>query len=85
MKFNYFTDSGHGWFKVSKELLKKLNIADKVSSYSYQFKEWAYLEEDCDASLLFSALDSAGIEWTYKEFHTDKASKIRSYDRYKGF
>lgn len=84
MKFDYFTDSGHGWFKVDKGLLKSLGIAGKVSGYSYEFNNWAYLEEDCDASLLFKTLDEAGIEWQYQEHYTDGESRVRTYKRYSG-
>ena len=83
MHILYYTDAGHGWFKVDRALLNKLGIATDISNYSYQRKNSVYLEEDGDAGHLFKALDSAGISWTYTEKHTDRTSKIRGYSYYK--
>jgi hypothetical protein len=77
-----YTDAGHGWGKVKRKVLENLGIAPDVSSYSYQYKDNVYLEEDCDLSLLIQRLhsDSVAIKWVTK--HTDGDSKIRSYERY---
>lgn len=83
MKFNVYTDPGHAWCKVPRSLLVKLNIADKVTAYSYQRGDSVYLEEDCDLSLLVQALRDKGKTVQFKEFHTNKSSKIRAYDRYR--
>jgi hypothetical protein len=79
-----YTDAGHGWAKVSLKELSRLNIIDKISSYSYIHKNglYAYLEEDCDLSTYLKALDAKGIQYKFIEKHTDKSSKIRSYSRY---
>jgi len=79
-----YTDPSHGWAKVSLSELIKLNIADKISSYSYIHKNdlFAYLEEDCDLSTYLKALDAKGIKYKFKTLHTNKSSKIRSYARY---
>lgn len=79
-----YTDPQHGWAKVSLKELLKLNILDKISTYSYIHKNGlnAYLEEDCDLSLYLKALDSKGIKFRIIEKHTNKSSKIRSYKRY---
>jgi hypothetical protein len=81
-----YTDPSHGWAKVSLTELHKLNIADKISTYSYlhilKNDLFAYLEEDCDLSTYLKALDSKGIAFKIIEKHTDKSSKIRSYSRY---
>lgn len=82
MNIIHYCDPGHGWFKVSKQLLIKLGIADKISGYSYQRNDMAYLEEDCDAGLLIKALDSKGVKWVIKTAHTNKTSRIRNYKRY---
>jgi hypothetical protein len=82
MQIIYYTDPGHGWFKINRSLLFKLGIIGDISSFSYQRNDSVYLEEDGDASMLFKALDCAGITWTYKQFHTNKTSKIRSYRRF---
>lgn len=82
MNIIHYCDPGHGWMKVRKSLLVKLEIAHLISSYSYERKEMAYLEEDCDAGLLLKALDRKGVKWAIKSSHTDKQSKIRNYKRY---
>jgi hypothetical protein len=83
LSLNFYCDPGHGWVKISIDKLKQLGIADQISSYSYMRKNYAYLEEDCDLGRLYAAADKAGIEIKLKEYHTNKTSKIRSYDRYK--
>lgn len=81
-----YTDPSHGWVKVTIKELIKLNIADKISTYSYIRSNakyaYAYLEEDCDLSLYLKALDDKGIRYKFKTLHTNKSSKIRSYSRY---
>jgi hypothetical protein len=79
-----YTDPSHGWAKVSLSELSRLNILDKISSYSYIHKNGlnAYLEEDCDLSTYLKALDDKGIKFRIIEKHTNKSSKIRSYSRY---
>ena len=66
-----YTDAGHGWGKVKRKVLENLGIAPDVSSYSYQYKDNVYLEEDCDLSLLIQRLhdDGVSIRWVTK--HTD--------------
>jgi len=81
--FKYYTDPGHGWYAVKRALLEKLGILQSISTYSYQRGATVYLEEDCDASVFFKALDNAGVTWGYLEKHTDKRHPIRSYDMYK--
>ena len=83
LKLNYFTDPGHGWVSVKLQTLVDLGIADKVSHYSYMRGSSAYLEEDCDLGLLYSACDSQGIDISLTTKHTNKRSPIRSYSVYR--
>ncbi|MEQ1674719.1 MAG: hypothetical protein ABL865_06780 [Candidatus Nitrotoga sp.] len=81
--FDIYTDPGHGWMAIKKQLLVNLEIASKITSFSYQRGDTAYLEEDCDISIFFDAyLKHTGEKSVFKEHHTDKQSKIRSYDSY---
>jgi len=82
LSLNFYCDPGHGWVKIPIKTLAHLKIADKISGYSYMRKDYAYLEEDSDLSKLYAAAAEAGIEIRLKEYHTNKTSKIRSYDRY---
>ena len=80
----WFFDPGHAWLRVKRVQLKELGILDKVSGYSYERGKWVYLEEDCDAQLLFDAMgfclaDARRIPGTYSK----TLSKIRSYQNYK--
>ena len=81
-----YTDPSHGWAKVTIKELLKLNILDKISTYSYirsnEKYSYAYLEEDMDLSTYLKALDNKGIKFRIIEKHTNKSSKIRSYKRY---
>lgn len=81
-----YTDPSHGWAKVTLSELFKLEIHDKISSYSHirsnKKYSYAYLEEDCDLSTYLKALDSKGIKYKFKTLDTNKSSKIRSYNRY---
>ena len=77
----YF-DPGHGWLKVKKDELVKLGIADKITAYSYERGEYAYLEEDCDAGTYITALRKLGIECKMKHHYGEKRSRIRNYDSY---
>ena len=77
-----FADPGHAWARVAKSKLVTLGIADKISTYSYQKGENAFLEKDCDLSVLMTALRERGYEIKFNESHTNRQSKIRSYFTY---
>lgn len=77
-----FTDPGHAWGKVSKKNLEKLGLLDKISEYSYENKEMIFLEEDCDLGLYVKALENKGYKVKFKEFNTNRSSKIRNFNRY---
>ncbi len=61
--FKFYHDPGHGWMEVPVSLLKRHNLIDKISHYSYYDPETrlVYLEEDCDAPLLINYLDNSKI------------------------
>ena len=78
-----FGDPGHAWARVAKSKLVSLGIADKISTYSYMNGSNAFLEEDCDLSVLIGALRESGYEIKFNESHTDRQSKIRNYSTYR--
>ena len=78
----FYSDPGHGWAKVSLDVLKKLNIADKISTFSYRKGNNVYLEEDCDCSVLIDAFKANNVTFKFVENYTNKSSKIRSYQSY---
>lgn len=81
-QFTFYHDPGHGWVEVWIPWLEKLAIQDKISSYSYKNNNYAYLEEDCDATLFFQTLKRLGVSYYVRNVHTDKMSPIRSYKSY---
>lgn len=83
LTLNYYQDPSHGWVKIKRDKLIVLCIEHLISSYSYQLKDNVYLEEDCDLATLYKACDALQIKVKLKEHHTNKSSKIRSYDHFK--
>jgi hypothetical protein len=83
-KFDYLTDGGHGWTKVPVKLLIALNIADKVSHFSYYRAGFGYLEEDCDTALFFDAYNKKfGFDPILRErIARERRSRIRGYHTY---
>ena len=82
--FDHIVDPGHGWIKCKKSLLEKLKIAGEVSEYSYMLGDYAYLEEDCDAGILFKTLQDVGIEFQLRERNCyNRYSRVRNYQTYK--
>lgn len=77
-----YTDPGHGWGKVKRSVLTSLGLADKISSYSYQYNDNVYLEEDCDLGLLLQRLHDDGVAVKFTIKNTNNLSRIRSYERY---
>jgi hypothetical protein len=81
--FDVYADPGHAWVKVPKATLKALGIAGKITPYSYQRGEFAYLEEDQDAVAFADAMwQQRRIIVKYREHIANKDSKIRNYDQY---
>lgn len=82
MKFIFHSDSGHGWTEVDIDLLHKLNIQDKITTYSYLRGNKAYLEEDCDTGTLIQALKSINEPFEIEVDLYKDYSPIREYSRY---
>jgi len=74
-----YSDPGHGWLKVKKSTVHSLGVIP--TPYSYQYGEFYFLEEDCDASKFIVAATSAGYAIAYRGKWTNKRSKIRNYER----
>jgi hypothetical protein len=80
-RYYFHSDAGHGWLAVKRTELVRLNLSNKISSFSYERGGTVYLEEDCDASCFLKAKKDLGEEFTFKETHVDR-SPIRSYKSY---
>ena len=84
VKIVFFSDPSHGWGRVTRSMLTELGIADKISEFSYQDRDYVYLEEDCDLPRVISALHSAGLdeEIVYTDDRTGESRGIRRLPRY---
>jgi len=78
----FYSDPGHGWIAVKYDLLQQLNIAHKITSFSYQKGKTVYLEEDCDAYLFVQEMKKNGVEVIPDCKYTNNRSPIRSYACY---
>ena len=81
---NFYSDGSHGWVKTPKTLLVQLGIENQISGASYMKSEFAYLEEDQDATLLIESAKLKGVEIKIRECsgNGEKRSKIRGYASY---
>lgn len=78
----YHTDPGHGWFAVKRSELVNLNIADKITPYSYSKGQTVYLEEDLDLSTFFEAYEQQfGHKPQYRSSYREN-TPIRNYAHY---
>lgn len=90
-EYCFHEDPGHGWLEVSKNELRELGIADRISRYSYQEisdtdsnLDLAFLEEDCDAPIFCDAYKKkfgCDPSFVYEVERTDP-SFIRDLDSY---
>ena len=84
-EFKYYQDAGHGWVAVKRKLLEELDVAIRISGFSYQSKSGStvYLEEDCDLPYFHEAYAKRfGYYPTYIEKYVGNRAAIRSYPRY---
>lgn len=81
-RYIYHTDPGHGWFAVKTSELKKLGIADRITSFSYIRGGTAYLEEDLDMATFFQAYEARfGTRPQYRQTYRER-TPIRNYQHY---
>lgn len=71
-------DGGHSWLQVPLAIVKGLDI----SSYSYQDKYNAYLEEDLDMGVLAKAVPLF-TWWNLIPLQYENESRVRKMKRYR--
>ena len=81
-KYSFYFDASHGWLRVKRREILELGLVDTISRYSYMDKRYAYLEEDCDASLFLSKLKEMQTPYTIIEKDHGNISSIRSMEIY---
>ena len=80
--YTIYEDSGHAWIKVPVLELFALQIAGDISSYSYIYRNHAYLEEDCDLCKFFNAYHAVkGRDPKFRAVYS-RSSRVREYDSY---
>ena len=62
-RYSFINDPGHGWLRVPYQDLVKSGVESKITKYSYRSREFAYLEEDCDAGTFLQAIKAQGIKY----------------------
>lgn len=87
---DFYSDSAHGWAKVSINEIKDLGIEKDITTYSYMTNDSVYLEEDCDLSLYINAIkkqygDDIDVNFVEHKSRVDEngLSCIRDYPRYR--
>ncbi|MDO4644041.1 MAG: hypothetical protein Q4A74_09395 [Cardiobacteriaceae bacterium] len=81
MTYTKYNDAGHGWLEVPISELKRLNIADKISGFSYRDGDTAFLEEDDDLSLFWEAKEERGESLEINHIFSNY-SPVRAYAGY---
>jgi hypothetical protein len=84
LKFRVFEDPGHAWIEVPMWLIRRLQIHDKITQFSYVKGNMVYLEEDCDYATFRTAyreqLQSLPVLIEGESVKND--SPVRNYRRY---
>lgn len=80
MKITHISTPGHGYLSVNKDLIEKLGLIDKITSYSGMDANRVYLEEDCDATLFANTCKEQGINIEYKETYRENFNYTHNYN-----
>lgn len=83
-KYTYIHTPGHGYLSVSIKEIKKLNLVDQISGYSYMNLTRVYLEEDCDLRLFIDAKKKLNEEINIQSSYRD-VSEILPGGRYDSY
>jgi hypothetical protein len=83
-KFKFYSDPGHGWLRVPYSELERLDIADKITHYSYTKGDNVFLEEDCDMSTYMRAKNALNETVDIQVIRCNRQSRIRGYEKYRG-
>ena len=82
MKYEFHSDPGHGWMKVTVAEVERLGIGGQISSYSYVNDGFLYLEEDCDMGLFCETKERLGEKFGFIDIHTP-VTPIRDYPKWR--
>lgn len=79
MKLTFYDTGRHGYLRVSLSLLKTLDCYPKISGYSGKDARYAYLEEDCDASLFVEELKQKNIQFEVESIYNPNFNKTHNF------
>lgn len=72
MIYNFYEDPGHGYLEVPLPILEASGVKNSISGYSGKNKDFAYLEEDCDAPLFMKSWqDKTGEKVEFKVIYCE--------------
>lgn len=74
LDLTFFTDPGHGWVRVSHELIKEMGVGPRISQFSYEDDDHAYLEEDCDAPMFLAKAEARGYQIHLRARYEEESS-----------
>lgn len=79
IKVTKIDNGSHGYYSVSKDIIRELNLVFQISSYSGMTRNRIYLEEDADAKLFFDECKKRNIEIEVKYSYNLKFKYSHSY------
>lgn len=79
MKLTFYDTESHGYLRVSLSFLKTLDCYPKISGYSGKDARYAYLEEDCDASIFVAELKQKSIPFEIISKYNPRFNKTHNF------
>ena len=79
IKVTLIDNETHGYYSVSKDIIRELDIVNQISSFSGMTRSRVYLEEDADAKLFFDECEKRNIEIEVKHSHNPKFKYSHNY------
>lgn len=79
IKVTLIDTESHGYYSVSKDIIRELDLIDQISICSGMTRNRVYLEEDGDAKLFFDECEKRNIEIEVKHSHNPKFNYSYSY------
>jgi hypothetical protein len=81
--YTFYEDSGHGWLEVPLQELKDFGIQERITSFSFLYKEMAYLEEDVDAGTFLDIRNKLPKKAEIHTHYIGGMCYIREFPQYK--
>ena len=79
IKVTLIDTESHGYYSVSKDIIRELDLIDQISICSGMTISRVYLEEDADAKLFFDECKERNIEIEIKDSYNPKFNYSHNY------